>query len=335
MTTTFDADVLVVGAGLAGLMAAAELVEHGQRPLLVDKGRSVGGRLATRRIGPGRADHGAQFMTVRSPRFAAYVERWIAAGLVYQWSTGWSDGSLAAGPRDGHPRYAVHGGMNALTKHLAGELSAQHVPIYTAWRATRIEQLQDGWRASSDTGEQITARAALLTAPAPQSLELLKAGAVALSAADRAALQAIAYAPCLCGLFWVEGDLLLPPEGAVQRPAHDFAWIADNRRKGISPDASILTVHAGPAWSAAHYDRPDNEVLDLLKSEALRWAAGSAVIRSAEIKRWRYAVPTALHPQPFLRAAGLPPLLFAGDAFGSPRIEGAALSGLAAAEQVE
>ncbi|HMQ53993.1 MAG TPA: FAD-dependent oxidoreductase, partial [Anaerolineae bacterium] len=54
------ADVLVVGAGLSGLMAANLLKAYGFKVTVLDKGRSVGGRLATRRIGPGRADHGAQ-----------------------------------------------------------------------------------------------------------------------------------------------------------------------------------------------------------------------------------------------------------------------------------
>ncbi len=32
-----DADVIVVGAGLAGLVAAAELIERGRRVLIVDQ----------------------------------------------------------------------------------------------------------------------------------------------------------------------------------------------------------------------------------------------------------------------------------------------------------
>ena len=42
--------------------------------LIVEKSRSVGGRLATRRIGEGKADHGAQFFTVRSPELQEDVE---------------------------------------------------------------------------------------------------------------------------------------------------------------------------------------------------------------------------------------------------------------------
>jgi len=58
------AQVLVVGAGLAGLTAGRVLAAAGIDTVIVDKGLSVGGRLATRRIGDATLDHGAQFFTV-------------------------------------------------------------------------------------------------------------------------------------------------------------------------------------------------------------------------------------------------------------------------------
>ena len=44
-------DVLIIGGGMAGLTAASELQGAGCRVLVLDKGRGVGGRLASRRIG--------------------------------------------------------------------------------------------------------------------------------------------------------------------------------------------------------------------------------------------------------------------------------------------
>ena len=96
--------------------------------MVLDKGRGVGGRLATRRIEAGCADHGAQFFTVRAARFQQYVNRWLEQTLVFRWSTGWSDGSLDTDiSGDGHPRYAVRSGMNALPKYLAAEHTTQGV----------------------------------------------------------------------------------------------------------------------------------------------------------------------------------------------------------------
>ncbi len=326
------ANVAIVGAGICGLMAAAVLATRGLDVVLLDKGRSVGGRLATRRVGAGRADHGAQFFTVRSPLFAGWVERWQTLGLVYQWATGWSDGSLADTPVDGHPRYAVHGGMNALAKHLAEQVTLEGAVIRTGVRVMAVAPANEdepGWELETDDGALTVARAAVLTAPAPQSLAMIDAGNTRLTDEDGAALAAIQYAPCLCGLFTVRGGVHLPAPGAVQQPDSDFSWIADNQRKGISPDETVITVHGGPAWSATHYEEPDTALEPVLAGALRPWLDEGAEIVAGEVKRWRYAVPVRLHSERLLRADAPAPLYFGGDGFGAPRVEGAVLSGLA------
>ncbi len=324
--------VLIVGAGLTGLTAAAHLAAIGRQVTLLDKGRSVGGRLATRRVGNGLADHGAQFFTARSPLFQDMVAEWQDTGLAQVWGHGWSNGSLDAGPGDGHPRYMIRGGMNALAKALAGKLPAAQVAIRTNVKVIALSTMGNGWLVQTDAGEQITASALLLTAPVAQSLAMLAAGEVSLEEEDRTALERIAYAPCLCGMVTVEGELRLPPPGALQQPAAPISWIADNRRKGLSPHATVVTLHANPEWSSTHYDAGDEQCIAAFAAALAPWLGPDARLNGWEVKRWRYALPTVLHPATFLQARTLPPLFFAGDAFGSARIEGAVLSGLAVAE---
>ena len=322
-------DVLIVGAGMAGLMAADVLKRQGLGVTVVDKGRSVGGRLATRRIGPGLADHGAQFFTVRSSEFRALVDGWLADGLIYRWSTGWTDGSLSPATPDGHPRYAVRGGMNALAKHLARGLDTQ-VDV----RLVRVERDGDGWRCKDQNGQTYISQALVLTPPVPQSLALLDAGGIQLAAEDRAALERVEYAPCVAGLFWLDGQVRLPEPGAVQSPDSAISWMADNQRKGISPEATILTVHAGPALSRQLFQASEREGLATLQAGLKPYLDQKARIVEAQLKRWRYAMPTELYPERCLMARGLPALVFAGDAFGEPRVEGAALSGLFAGQSI-
>jgi predicted NAD/FAD-dependent oxidoreductase len=327
-------DVLIVGAGICGLTAAGSLRGAGASVLVFDKGSSVGGRLATRRIGQGRADHGAQFFTARDPQFIQSVVHWREQDLVYQWSKGWSDGSLDRRTlHDGHPRYAVRGGMNALAKHLAGELQAAGGVIETGVQVTRAEREAQVWVVEAADGRSWRGRSLVLTAPVPQSLALLDALAAGLTVDQRQKLEAIAYAPCLCALCTIDGPLDLPEPGALQQQNADIAWIADNRRKGISSEACIVTLHGNPTWSAAHYDESDEILAPLFYQALSPWLGDDAHISAVEIKRWRYALPTAIYPKPFLRAeAPTPPLYFGGDAFGAPRVEGAYLSGLAIGE---
>jgi predicted NAD/FAD-dependent oxidoreductase len=320
-----EADILVVGAGMAGLMAANFLQQQGFRPVIVDQGRTVGGRLATRRIGPGRADHGAQFFTVHSTEFQPWVEQWRSEGLVYRWSTGWSDGSLASVNFGSYPRYAVHEGMNSLARHLARGLETRVNVRLVAVMATG-----PGWESREKNGQIYTSRALLLTPPVPQSLALLEAGQAQLRPDDRAALEEIEYAPCLAGLFWLDSAIHLPKPGAVQHPHAPLSWIADNQRKGISPEATIVTVHAGAAYSRQLWEAPEGETLAALEAGFQPYLAPNTTILEAQLKRWRYALPTTLHPERYLLAANLPPLVLAGDAFNGSRVEGAALSGLAA-----
>lgn len=315
-------DVVIVGGGIAALMAARHLAQSGRSLILLDKANRVGGRMATRPMGRGIADHGAQFFTTRDREFEALVSEWAKAGLVFQWSSGWSDGSTLPPRSVGYPRYAVKGGMNALPAYLAKGLDVRSGVV-----AMSARMAGEGWEVLDEAGRAYQGRALLLTPPVPQSLAILDGGGARMTARDRGILSRIEYDPCLCGLYEVEGDVALPEPGAVQKRVEPVLWMADNRAKGVS-EVQTLTVHAGPVYSNDHWDEPDQVILDeLLKEVQPFMGAGSRVVE-AQLKRWRYAIPVALHNEHYLLADAVPPLAFAGDAFGGPRVEGAALSGL-------
>ena len=320
-----NTDVLIIGAGISGLVAARALTERGKRVLVLDKARNPGGRLGTRRVDGGAADHGSQYFTVRSPEFGIHVERWLAEGLVFEWSRGWSDGSLTV-VHDGNPRYAVRGGMVALAKRLATGIDVrQKVQVVS------VHSAEEGWEVRDEVGSRSRAKALLLTPPVPQTLALLDAGNVRLTDADRTMLQAIDYEPTLTALFHVDGRAHLPAPGAIQRPHAPIFWIADNRQKGISHDTTVVTMQAGPVYSRQIWDLSDDETLRAFRVHLMPFLSDNARIVSGELKRWRYSQPTTFYPATYLQADGQPaPLLLAGDAFGGVGVEGAALSGMAA-----
>jgi renalase len=63
-------NIAVIGAGMAGLACARTLVQAGHRVTVFEKSDAVGGRMASCDSPFGTFDHGAQYFTVRDPRFA-------------------------------------------------------------------------------------------------------------------------------------------------------------------------------------------------------------------------------------------------------------------------
>ena len=318
---------VVVGAGISGLLAACELQNAGWRVTVLDKGRGVGGRMATRRVGAGNFDHGAQFFTVRGERFEKLVEDWIEAGVVKEWTRGFADAS-GESSEDGHPRYRGSDGMTSIPKHLAKGLD-----VKSGERAVSVEQEDGGWKISCESGMEVSGAALLLTAPAPQSLALAESGGYELPEDAREQLAGISYDPCVALMALLEGPTGVPEPGGMQIKGELLDWIGDNQSKGIS-DAPGITVHAGPQWSREHYDASDTELAENLLSIAGDYLDSNLAPRVVEtsIARWRYSWVTEPYPEPCLVASDDPPLLFAGDGFGQPKVEGAALSGLSAAD---
>jgi len=322
-TPDSDADVIVIGAGVSGLLAAESLRDRGLRVVVLDKGRGVGGRLATRRTHPDVFDHGAQSFTARDPQFRLRVEAWQAAGIVRPWATGFAlaDGTFK---RDGETRFCGVSGMTAIAKHLARGLDAR-----VNAKVTRVQAGRDGWVVTTEAGERSSGRALLLTPPVPQSLQLLAAGDVPLPEQTRVELGQIEYAPCLAVLARLSEASLIPEPGGLWLAGEPISWMADNQRKGVSPGpGAAITIHAGPQFSQAHWATPEAEVTAALLAVAAPWL-GSAP-RQSQLHRWRYSQPLRVYPERCVVLREPAPLIFAGDAFGGPRVEGAALSGLAA-----
>jgi predicted NAD/FAD-dependent oxidoreductase len=215
--------------------------------------------------------------------------------------------------------------MTTIPKALADGLN-----VRSAERVVSASVNSAKWVVDTDRDARLFADALILTPPVPQALALLEAGEYPLPDRSRAALAALDYAPCiaLMALLWEPPGV--PAPGGVQLDGEPVAWIGDNTQKGISPDAYAVTIHAGAQFSRAYWHADSDLVAALLLGAAAPWIG--VRVKTHQIHRWRYSQPTRTHDAPCLLVEGPPPLVFAGDAFAGPKIEGAALSGLAAAE---
>lgn len=315
-------DVLIIGAGISGLLCATELQRAGLSVRVVDKGRGFGGRMATRRMAGGRLDHGAQFFTVRDSRFQSYVDEWIEAGVVREW--------FRHSPKDSNPEgYPRYRGVNGMTD--APKFLAQSLEVSRSERISELSREVDYWLARSESGAQFSAGYLVLAMPLPQALSLLDTTGLNYAGGDEAGLRSVRYAKGLTTMAILNGPSALPDSGLVQLVQSPLALVADNQIKGISPDVHAVTIHADAAFAERHWDSP-NEVRGPLMIEAAAPWLGSKVVEY-NCHRWGFTTPLNPWHENHYTKHSLS-LTLTGDSFGGARIEGAAISGIEAAAAV-
>ncbi|WP_052668946.1 NAD(P)/FAD-dependent oxidoreductase [Nitriliruptor alkaliphilus] len=327
------ARVVVIGAGASGLTAARDLAATGHEVTVVDKGRAVGGRLASRRIGEADFDHGAQFVTTKHDDVRDVFDGWRRAGVLVPWFTGSPDAPARSDTaRDGHPRFRGSPRMRSLAEHLAAPLP----DVRTGLRVTEVRADPGGWLVSAvpvDRSDpvRLTATAVLCTAPVPQTLALLDAGGVELTEHAETALRPVTYDPTIALLAIPTGPTSLPNEGALRLADGPVSWLGDGLRKGTSSTPAVV-VHASPDVSRDLWGASDEEIADHVLTAARPHLGVDA--SAVYVHRWRYATPTGPPPggdDLALLDHAPAPIAFAGDAFAGGRVEGAVRSGRAAA----
>lgn len=307
---------------MAGLSAARELTQRGWDVVVLDKGRGIGGRMATRRLEQARLDHGTQYFSAKTREFQRVVQDLLTENIVTEWHLEKSEADISFD----HPRYVGVDGMSAVAKAMARNLTVLTNETVVSFRVAAA-----GWSVETATGGQYRADSLLITIPAPQVLTLVEKSNFALADTNREALAAITYRPCLAVMVALNQPGCIPPPGFVRYQTGDVAWVSDNTQKGISPDQPSITVHAAADFSQTHFDHDLNEIGRQLIDQ-LRDYIPKEAVSAVQVHRWRYSLANGRHPDPFLAAVAPFPLLFGGDGFGAGNVEGAFTSGLRMAE---
>lgn len=301
--------VAIIGAGMTGLACARRLAAAGMAPAIFDKGRGIGGRLATRRVDGLQFDHGAQYVTARDAGFAALLRDVQDNGA----AAVWDDGSSAA-------RVVGVPGMSNLARAMADGLDVQSLATVSGVRADGA-----GW--SVQIGAVLHSfDCVVITVPAPQIAGLL--------GADHDFVRQVAdvrMAPCLT----LMAASHVPPAFVVHSDPDDaLAWIANDSSKPGRPQgtATAWVAQANPDFSARYLDdEPTTLTARMLPMlcDRLHLSAGDVVHASSH--RWRYARVTEPLGQAYLHRSRL---YAGGDWCLGPRVEAAWISGDAVAQHI-
>ena len=301
--------IAIIGSGMAGLACAARLTRSGLRPTVYDKGRGLGGRMATRRAEGGfQFDHGAQVIQSEDSAFCDLVEGAKGSGYVADWRMG--DGLIKA---VGIP------GMTALAKYLA-----QGVDLHQQTEITSVTQKDTGWEVTSDLSLGRFDRV-VCTAPAPQTSKLV-------GSALSVPLDSAVYMPSLTLMVALHRTLDAPD--TQTNPTHALAWIAHDSAKPGRPSQNCWVAQATADWSARHLELSKDEIATVMLDLFLRHhGLDASDVAYATAHRWRYALVTDPLGQPFVKSPD-GSLYAGGDWCLGPRIEHAWQSGTAIAEDI-
>lgn len=301
--------IVVVGAGLAGVACARTLQEAGEPVALIDRGRRIGGRMASRRLGDRAVDLGASYLTVSEPAFGAIVEDWQRRGLARPWTDTFA---VAGGePKSGPMRWAAPAGLRSLVEDLAAGLD-----VVDATTVREVRRRADGWWV-----DDRPASAVVLAMPDPQAYRLLGEDL-------RAELPAEARFEPVLALVATWAQRCWDFDGLFVNDHPSLAWVADDgRRRGDG--APVLVAHSTPAYAADHLADPAAAGPEL--GRALQAVLEVPEPVSTHVHRWTFARPAGGRAEPYaLTESGLG---LCGDGWAEkPRVEAAYLSGRAVAE---
>ena len=299
--------IVIIGAGMAGLACARRLAEAGHASIVLDKGRGIGGRVATRRVATLQFDHGAQYVNAHDAGFAAVLSSLSVAG--------WQDGT-------GRTHSVGVPGMSAIPKALGAGLD-----IRQNAQVARVMQGGDGWMLHLEGGP-LRASHVVVTVPAPQVAGLLGEGHPLV-----AALSPVRLAPCLT----LMAAVTAPAPFIARQDADDpLAWIAQDSAKPSRPQsaATLWVAQAGEAFSVANLENTPEEITALMLPLLCdRLGVAPDQVTHASAHRWRYARVTQALGQPFLRSPDAT-LYLGGDWCIGPRVEAAWTSGTAIADDI-
>ena len=296
--------IIIIGAGMAGLSAARILTQKGYEVIVLDKGRGVGGRMSTRTVENAKADHGAQYFSVKTPEFQTLISELQSDNVTAEWHLAQRE----------NVRYIGAKGMNTIPKKMASLSS-----VLVNEKVILIENNT----VKTESGNIYPFDKLLITMPIPQVIDLFQNSKMLFSENDKSVLGEIKYEPCIAVVAVLKEPTKIVSGGIILEN-QPVSWIADNFQKGITQIPTV-TIHASSAYSVKRFDDDVHEVAKDMLSSVNQYINSENIV-SSQIHRWRFSNATKRHEAHFYQIENHA-IYLAGDGFGMGNVEGAFLSG--------
>jgi renalase len=302
--------VIVVGAGIAGVACARELLRAGHAVSIREQAAAVGGRMASPRIDGRPIDLGAAYFTASDPAFVRQAQDWCDRGLARRWTDRFPTlpTTEQTPPEPGPWRYAAPGGLGSLVADLAAASPAPALVLGSPVRLVEPGPAVDGEPAD----------AVVLAMPDPQAERVLDARL----AEVRAEVASRRWEPVLALMAGFSRRSWPAIDGAFISGDRTLGWLADDgSRRGDG--APVLVAHSTSGFAARNLEAPQDAAPAMVS--ALDRLLGCGTPAAWGVRPWPFARPAEPRDAPHF--LGTERIGLAGDGWGSPRIQTAWLSG--------
>jgi predicted NAD/FAD-dependent oxidoreductase len=283
-SATFTTDTLIIGAGLCGLTLGNKLQND---CVIIEKSQGLGGRIANRRIQDQGFDHGASHLKDDPLLKNLFFEQ-----------------SLHLETQKDVEGIFLKNSMTRLPKKMASNLV-----IKKSTKAELIFRSNDFWTIETDNGEKFAGKNLILTAPLPQSLELLSKSQINYPEN----LKNICYSKALMVLVVLKE--YAKPDLIYSEFIHS---ILPMKERDLHPRGFV--VRGNPEFSDMFFDEKEEGILGVLIREFKKGFSSNIEIEYQELKKWRYVTPLSSLPCPYTEVAS--GLFITGDAFLYPDVRG-------------
>ena len=300
--------IAIIGAGMAGITAARTLKQAGFEVSVFEKSTHPSGRMSGLTTPMGSFDQGAQYFTVRDPRFLkALQEVPDTVNVVRAW------GSTAVRVLDARgrvleashpskePHFVAQPSMGALVEHWSKPLVEEgqihfNSRVHSIQKDPRNSKL---WQLRLENHSESTHKGfevVILAIPAPQAQQLIDNSTPQVYESDlRQALKRVEMGPCwtLMVAFAQASQLKSghfgPQWNAAKSTNHRIAWLSRESSKPSRARVERWTIQASTEWSQEHIE-DDHERIQAKMLKAFAELSGIyAQPSQANVKLWRYA----------------------------------------------
>ncbi len=305
-------NTIIIGSGIAGLSCGIGLAAGNIDAMILDKGRNIGGRMATRVTSAGfEFDHGAQYIKAKDANFQRVLQEARRDLVLSQWEDGSVDQRFVGTPR-----------MNSFPAKLGEGLN-----IRQAVNVERINRDKEFWSIYTDVGV-LRASNVVITIPAPQIPPLIGLDHPLSERLSMAKMSScITLMAAFRGVYRCDLHNISKTEG-------NLAWIANNSSKPGRTGADCWVAQASSSWSEYRMDAPTEEIeQSLLSMLGKEIGVHPEEAQYSEVHRWKYANVSIPLGEPCLKDS-TNSLFLGGDWCLGCKVEAAWKSGVAIAHEI-